>query len=604
MFHIVDHYNNVSIYAKLKQRLSIYSIYIIFISVVWIQFNNHLWRNPKDVIQWDVINYYQYLPATFDYNDLSLDFVKHDQDLIKWKFWPHISPNGKYTNKMSMGLSFMYLPFYLIGQFQAYITNQATNGFTSPFAFWILFSSLFYVIIGMIYLRKILLRYFNDGIVAITIITLFFGTNLLYYTTLNAPMTHSYLFSLFAVFIYYTIEWHEKINIKNSIIIGVLLGLISLIRPTDSLIIVFFVFYSITSWTSLGKKTKLFLQNWKYLILIVIFTLIIWIPQIVYWKYTTGSYIYYSYRYERFFFNNPQIIKGLFGYRKGWFTYTPIMFFAVVSMFLLLKKQKEFFLSIFIFTILNIFIILSWWCWWYGGTFGNRAFVDSYAILSIPFALLLTYSTKYNYLTRITTFTLISILIIYQIFQTIQYHYKSISYDHMTKEAYWNSFLRIRPSSEFESLLIQADNDKDAEILDYYYNTKPVIISSKTINIKAPNGKYVCADLGNHNLLYATKDHCLRWETFTLIQLNNGQSGFKSCENKFVTAEIESKDEITSTREKMKEWETFNLQKIDNSHYTIKAINGNYLTVDLKTGQIFANAMSIGKNEIFELLFK
>ncbi len=584
-----------------NKRLSIYTIWIIIISVIWIQFNHKHWRNFKSVIQWDVVNYYQYLPATFDYGDLSLKFIDKDQSLLKWKFWPYVSPIGKYSDKMTMGLSFMYLPFYLIGQIQAYITNEPTDGFSSPYSFWLLFSSLFYVIIGFYYLRKVLLKYFSDGIVSLTIASIFFGTNLLYYTTLNAPMPHSYLFSLFSIFIYYTIKWHEKINIKNSIIIGILLGLISLIRPSSTIIIIFFIFYSITTRASLINKTKLFLNKRKYLMIIGIISFIIWIPQLIYWKYTTGDYFFFSYQNERFFFNNPQIIKGLFGFRKGWFIYTPLMFFAVTSIFLLLKKQKEFFLPIIIFTILNIYIILSWWCWWYGGTFGHRAFVESYAILSIPFALLLSYGIKQNRFTRITTIALVFILIIHQIYQTIQLNYKAIHYDSMSKEAYMDSFLRILPSSKFESLLSYPDYE--SSVIDNNYDTKPTIISIKTVNIKGSNGKYVCTDLGNNNLLFANKDHTLSWESFNLIMLNNGKCALVSCEYKYITNETEGKNEITGNRTEMKPWETFALHQIDQKHFAFKATNGKYLTIDLKTGQLFATAKTIGKKEIFEILY-
>jgi len=34
---------------------------------------------------------------------------------------------------------------------------------------------------------------------------------------------------------------------------------------------------------------------------------------------------------------------------------------------------------------------LSWWAWWYGGSFGLRAFIDSYSLLIFPLAALLSY---------------------------------------------------------------------------------------------------------------------------------------------------------------------------------------------------------------------
>lgn len=308
---------------KIKNRYSFFSIFLIIISVIWINLNHKLWENPKSVVKWDVINYYQYLPATFYYNDLSLKFIDNDPTLLEWKFWPHKSPINKYTGKMSMGLSIMYLPFYLIAEFQSIITDKPTDGFTPVYAFWLLFSSLFYVSIGFFVLRKILLKFFEDKIVALTILLLFFGTNLLYYTTLEAPMSHAYSFSLFALFVFYTIKWYEKSSFKLSVILGILLGLISLIRPTNIIIGLIFIFYNTYSWTIFYNRILFLLKNWNKLVVIVVFSLLVWIPQIVYWKYTTGNYLYFSYQNEGFFFNNPQIIKGLFGYRKGWFLYTP-----------------------------------------------------------------------------------------------------------------------------------------------------------------------------------------------------------------------------------------------------------------------------------------
>lgn len=37
--------------------------------------------------------------------------------------------------------------------------------------------------------------------------------------------------------------------------------------------------------------------------------------------------------------------------------------------------------------LLTLYITASWWCWWFGGAFGHRNFVEYYnMILAIPFA--------------------------------------------------------------------------------------------------------------------------------------------------------------------------------------------------------------------------
>ena len=303
------------------KKISIFSIFII---VVWTTiFDLNIMPNDhKNIIKHDVIHYYQYLPALIDHHDLSLEFARNDWVLMKDKFWPRETENGSLYIKTTMGMALLYAPFYLIAEGEARLTNQETDGFSQPYLFWLLFSSLFYVLIGMLFLRKILLLYFSETVTALTLSIIYFGTNLFYFTTFSAPMPHAYLFFLFSVFIFYTIRWHAKPSVKNSLGIGLSLSLISLTRPSDAIIVLFFIFYGVTNSSSIVKKIHLYLAQWKLILLITIVSFTFWIPQIIYWKMITGSFLYFSYGEERFFFTNPKIFEVLFSYRKGLFVYT------------------------------------------------------------------------------------------------------------------------------------------------------------------------------------------------------------------------------------------------------------------------------------------
>jgi len=175
----------------------------------------------------------------------------------------------------------------------------------------------------------------------------------------------------------------------------------------------------------------------------------------------TGSFLYFSYGEERFFFDNPQIFRGLFGYRKGWLLYAPIMFFALIGVFFLRNKLKAFFLPIILFVTLNIYVILSWWAWWYGGSFGLRAFIDSYALLIFPLAAIISFFyQKSNKKIRLAVFASAVLFISHGMFQTKQYHYGAIHWDSMSKAAYWDSFGNLKQSEKFNSLLIHPDYEK------------------------------------------------------------------------------------------------------------------------------------------------
>jgi len=440
-----------------RRDLSTYSIAFSVFIIALLIFTSKIWRQEKQVIYWDVISYYSYLPATFIFNDIRLE---KQETLEKGIFWPEKAPNGGNVIKTAMGMSILYSPFFFVGHIAAKITGDTANGFSESYKIAMLIGSFFYLIFSLVFLRKILRSFFTDQISAITILALVLGTNLSFYASREATMPHIYSFALFSIFIWGTIKWHEAPKLSTLILLGSLSGLISLVRPTNILILIFFFFYDISSWKSLQEKVMFFLHHFHWLMLMFLAFILVWVPQFIYWKTVTGKFLYYSYTNESFFFDHPHIFDGLFSYRKGWFVYTPLMLLAIFGIPLMFKYLKRLSWAVSIFIVLNVYVILSWWCWWYGGGFGQRAMIDSYVLLAFPFAVLFNAAKDAGkYVMRATT-VIVFLLILHNQFQLEQYKYGSINFDGMTKEAYWDSFGRLHPSGEFWQLLKTPDYDK------------------------------------------------------------------------------------------------------------------------------------------------
>jgi len=446
-----------------KNFISIIVIIFIVLTVIYLEGAKKMWQKESKVIFWDVKSYYAYLPAIIIHGDPLLTFVNENPAEYGNRFWPKKAENGNNVIIMSMGLSILNLPFFLVAHFTAYIFGFETDGYSNPYLFFLLISSLFYLTFGLIFLRKILLNFFSDKITAFTIAAVFFGTNLLWYSIFEATMTHAYSFFLFTGFIFLTLKWYQNPNYKNSILIGIIFGFITLVRPTNSVIVLFFLLFNIKSLDDLVERLKLFLKNYKFIIIITIFSFLVMLPQLFYWKHVTDHWIYYSYKDgEGFFFLKPEITNGLFSYRKGWFVYTPLMLIALLSIPLLIKieKLKSFFIPITFFVIFNIYIIFSWWCWWYGGGLGIRALIESYSLMSIPLAGFLDWTLQKKKITKIISYLIVTVLILYGTFTNIQYYYGAIHWEAMTKEAFWDSFLKAKPSAQFSGLIRTPDYDK------------------------------------------------------------------------------------------------------------------------------------------------
>lgn len=352
-------------------------------------------NSKLDPIHSDGFTYYSYLPSFFIYKGLTMENVVKErtdtssipEDYIGiYKY-----ENGNYIPKITMGVAVLMFPFFILAHLFESLTNSNITGFEASYQFMVGISGLVFAGLGLIILRKILSRYFSFKITVVTIISILLGTNLLHYSTFDSTFSHSYSFFAFNSFLLLTILWHEEQTTKRSILVGIFAGLIVLIRPTNIIFLIIFPLFNVYSFKSLNAKI-IFLKQYKFKILQIIFaSTLVFLPQIIYWYLTTGKPLLNSYgEGENFNFLNPQIFNVLFSIRKGFFFWTPLALICLAGIIPLYKKYKEFAAGFLVYLILHIFIISSWWSWWFGASFGHRTFVDCLAVFAFLLAALLS----------------------------------------------------------------------------------------------------------------------------------------------------------------------------------------------------------------------
>jgi len=454
-------------------------VVILFLILIFIgtNFTHHNWTRDdgpiRGVIKWDIISFYGYLPATFIYGDPSLDFLDEGDIDNDNKFWWSPTENGRKIIYMSCGLSIMYAPFFLMAHALAPVFGEARDGFSSIYQFFLVWGTLVYVAIGFIYLKKILLRYFTPLITAITLVLIGLGTNLYYYSTHEAAMSHAYNFVLITVFFHTLLRWYEEASWGRTFLLGLLFGLIVLIRPTNILILMLLLFWGIDSWTLFRERIQFFLRNIPKLLVMIFAFLLPWIPQFLYWKMITGQFLYYSYgaHGDRFYFDNPHIIESLFSYRKGWLLYTPLMAFAIIGLIPLKRMIRGARLPIILYLVGMIYVMSCWWTWWFGGGFGGRIYIDMYGIMALPLAALVTVIlTHKKKLVQYVLTGLLAGLVLLQLLQTRHYVQTAIHWDAMSKKAYWFNFMRLRHSVDYLPLLSRHDDELCREGIYVFYD--------------------------------------------------------------------------------------------------------------------------------------
>jgi len=440
------------------------SLLIILLMVLRMMFVMHHWTVNEDgrrgVIKWDVISYYSYLPATVIYGDPTLSFLDDREVHNDNKFWYSKLENGNRLIITSMGLSYLYAPFFLTAHALAPVLGQGNDGYSNIYQLMLIVSGVFYAFLGLVLLIRFLRRYFDPVSTAIVILVLGIGTNLYFYTTMEPAMPHSHNFFLVTLFLTLVVRWYDNPRPLNTILLGGVFGLIVLVRPTNILLFLFFFLFGVTTWRSLGERILFFLNRWPLILLMLVMFLVPWTPQMLYWKKVTGHFFFFTYSEKNasFFFGHPHILESLFSFRKGWLIYTPVMWFALAGIWWLFRKSSKWAAAVLIFVAAMIYVQSSWWCWWFGGGFSLRPYVSMYPILAFPMAFLLSelYQRKKKTGFAVVT-SMLLILTVYQVFQTRQFRSHAIHWSGATREAYFENFLKPRPTSASWKMLEMPD---------------------------------------------------------------------------------------------------------------------------------------------------
>jgi hypothetical protein len=582
----------------------------IFILIAFYLANSLKYSRWKDrqFIHDDVINYYSYLPAAIIFHDLSFDYRERQPENVKSKIYYEHDPQGRNVQKMTVGVAILICPFFLIAHLYSILNLLPANGYTSVYEFFIMVAALFYFLAGLIFLRRTLSFFFNDLIVALVLISLGAGTNLLCYTIYDSGMSHVYSFFLISLFLYLNLKWHATPNFKNSALLGLTGGLIALVRPSNAIIFIIPLLWGFNNKRSLIDKMQLIKNNFSKIAVITVFAFLAALPQLIYWHYATGNWIYYSYNNETFFFDNPHIFEGFFGFRKGFFIYTPLMLFILPGLFFSFRRQKSFAWSVFIFFIFNSYIIFSWWCWWYGGSFGSRPMIDSYSVLALPLGTFYSEIFSGKVYKKIFLSILIVFFILLNTFQTLQYHDSLMHFDSMNSKVYFKIFGTTKFPENYDVMLTHPDAERakigfsEKEIINLEFKNLKLLYSYK-VAVKAANGKYLCADANQNGLIVCDRDIPLQWETFTMNRYAGKICTLASFQNKFAGIENDSITRLIAKTENPDSREMFRITDLGNNKFGLKSCDGTFISLDKNYPGLLTNgATKIGDSESFELI--
>lgn len=448
---IVNHKSKIILVLSLvrMRTLSISQWGIGFVAVVLLVVSSNLnggkehWRR---IIKSDGKGYYAHLPAVFIYHDFNFGFFD-SLDRVKYydepNFYDYRVPyKNKVINKYYVGTAVAQLPFFMAAHGLTKFTGGDADGYSKYYALAVNLAAVFWFLLALVYIDKTLFLYDVPPLNRLMVLLCAaFGAHAFYYALVEPAMSHIYSMAFVAGFVYFAKRYFMEGRPQLLPLLGLLLGMVVLIRPINGLVVLACPFLAGDFDTLRRSIRSIFRKPGWALGGLLLFAAVLGI-QLLEYKAAVGEFFIYSYGKEGFDFAHPHICDILFSYKKGLFLYTPLLPVSLLGLWFLRKESMFQVWTWLVFFAVITYVLSSWWMWYYGGSFSGRVYVEYIPLFMIPLGIALR-DLPLGWTRRSYVLLLFLLVLLCQL-QTYQYRYYIIHWADMTEERYWEVFLRFK----------------------------------------------------------------------------------------------------------------------------------------------------------------
>ncbi|MCZ6673312.1 MAG: glycosyltransferase family 39 protein, partial [Verrucomicrobia bacterium] len=275
---------------------------------------------------------------------------------------------GKVLNKYPVGWALMNWPVYQgVYSVHGLFSDEATG--IEPI-YWVGIWSfqLLIALLSLVITYCLLKRFFDSATSQWSLLVIWLASPLLYYQTSRLGLAHNQAYFLTVVLVWLSFKLKNDSRWHYWLLMGATSGMLLITRPTSVCYLV------IPAWTCLQLLATHFRSEFKHLCVGVIAGTIPVLFQMWIWKEVYGGWLVFSYYGEPFYFSSPAILDSLLSDRHGLFNWHPLLLIGCVGWIIGTFRARQFPVSWLVSFIAILYLNSAWWSWWFGSSFGNRAY--------------------------------------------------------------------------------------------------------------------------------------------------------------------------------------------------------------------------------------
>ena len=366
-------------------------LFVLSIAAVWMllypAIDSRL-RNEKLV--GDPAEYFAYLQSVFEDGDIrfSDDYLELDPDTPPSHF--EKLHTGYAPQIFAVGAPVLWSPFYLAGKLYVAATGvEARDAELVLLMRFTRFGSRVYAALTLFLIYFILLHFFSRATSLLASLAAFFCTPFYFYGIYNVINSHAAGAFSVALFLWYALKTGSARKTGQWIVLGLILGLVALIRWQNAVIVIWILIEQIpVLWEMIKSRSGLLKQIGRYA-LAGLFAIPVFLIQILIWTVIFGPFkTPLDFGANHIIWGRPEIVNLLFSSRHGLFSWHPLTYLAVIGIVIWLWKKTGPALGALLAFLAMLYLNSITGDWWAGDSFGMRRFVSMAPVFAVGIAAL------------------------------------------------------------------------------------------------------------------------------------------------------------------------------------------------------------------------
>jgi hypothetical protein len=374
----------------------------------------------------DGVGYYAYLRSAFVDGDLNFT-DEFDPQQSPFTHTPMIIPAprpGYLVNSWSVGPALFWAPFWLVGHAIVGLGRQIglgwqADGYAPPYVAMIALASALAGLATMLGCFKLLTRWFTPQIAATAAISLYLGSNLLYYAQIAGSFAHSLAAATATWFVLAALRLDDDPSLRRWLWLGLAAGAMLVTYWITALLLILPLAVGLRQiWLRARQRDRVGIGRLALGACVAAgVAVLVFAPQLVVWKLILGSWFAIP---QGSAFATPQrshLVEALFGSLYGIAWWTPAYFLGLLGSLWFARRRPWPGVALFAAGAAYLIYNASLPDWHGSGGFGMRRLTAGAPLFAIGLAALFERARRYRPLPAM----LAGMLIVWSIAITLRY---------------------------------------------------------------------------------------------------------------------------------------------------------------------------------------